>query len=184
MSVLFNPFKPEFIIVIFIHYKPRIAVAILDMWWMKMIWSRWKSKENCHVLVNQFHWNFRSKTLSCGKIKSVFRDLKWCFKASCGLKGLNDDYPVKRCQASSYLIVIYTHLNLCVATLNYNFKWVKIAHICLIWDQSDILIVEHSFHSNKCDLIARGPYLYVRFWRKNKMFLMAVVMVFKYSVKC
>ena len=26
----FNPFKPEFTIVIFIHYKPRIAVAILD----------------------------------------------------------------------------------------------------------------------------------------------------------
>ena len=25
-----NPFKPEFTIVIFIHYKPRIAVAILD----------------------------------------------------------------------------------------------------------------------------------------------------------
>ena len=24
-------FKPEFIIVIFIHYKPRIAVAILDL---------------------------------------------------------------------------------------------------------------------------------------------------------
>ena len=32
-----NPFKPEFIIVIFIHYKPRIAVAIFDLWWMKMI---------------------------------------------------------------------------------------------------------------------------------------------------
>ena len=28
---LFNPFKPEFTIVIFIHYKPRIAVAILDL---------------------------------------------------------------------------------------------------------------------------------------------------------
>ena len=26
-----NPFKPEFIIVIFIQYKPRIAVAILDL---------------------------------------------------------------------------------------------------------------------------------------------------------
>ena len=29
--LLFNPFKPEFSIVIFIHYKPRIAVAILDL---------------------------------------------------------------------------------------------------------------------------------------------------------
>ena len=27
----FNPFKPEFTIVIFIHHKPRIAVAILDL---------------------------------------------------------------------------------------------------------------------------------------------------------
>ena len=27
----FNPYKPEFTIVIFIHYKPRIAVAILDL---------------------------------------------------------------------------------------------------------------------------------------------------------
>ena len=27
----FNPFKPEFTIAIFIHYKPRIAVAILDL---------------------------------------------------------------------------------------------------------------------------------------------------------
>ena len=30
-SVSFNPFNPEFIIVIFIHYKPRIAAAILDL---------------------------------------------------------------------------------------------------------------------------------------------------------
>ena len=28
---MLNPFKPEFTIVIFIHYKPRIAVAILDL---------------------------------------------------------------------------------------------------------------------------------------------------------
>ena len=26
-----NPFKPEFTIGIFIHYKPQIAVAILDL---------------------------------------------------------------------------------------------------------------------------------------------------------
>ena len=31
MSQRFNPFEPEFTIVIFIHYKPRIAVAILDL---------------------------------------------------------------------------------------------------------------------------------------------------------
>ena len=28
---IINPFRPEFTIVIFIHYKPRIAVAILDL---------------------------------------------------------------------------------------------------------------------------------------------------------
>ena len=30
-KILLNPFKPEFTTVIFIHYKPRIAVAILDL---------------------------------------------------------------------------------------------------------------------------------------------------------
>ena len=29
--ILINPFKPEFTIVIFIHYRSRIAVAILDL---------------------------------------------------------------------------------------------------------------------------------------------------------
>ena len=30
-KLVVSPFKPEFTIVIFIHYKPRIAVAILDL---------------------------------------------------------------------------------------------------------------------------------------------------------
>ena len=30
-SSLLNPFRPEYTIVIFIHYKPRIAVAIPDL---------------------------------------------------------------------------------------------------------------------------------------------------------
>ena len=30
-SLVVNPFKPEFTVVIFIHYKPRIAVTILDL---------------------------------------------------------------------------------------------------------------------------------------------------------
>ena len=29
--VTVNPLKPEFTIVVFIHYKPRIAVPILDL---------------------------------------------------------------------------------------------------------------------------------------------------------
>ena len=58
----FTPFRPEFTMVIFIHYKPLIAIAFLDLWWMKIIWCGLKMKENCHVLVNQFHveyslWN-------------------------------------------------------------------------------------------------------------------------------
>ena len=55
---------------------------------MKMIWWGLNIKENSHVLVNQFHENFRFKTLGCRKIKSVFRDVKWCFNSSWGLKGL------------------------------------------------------------------------------------------------
>ena len=85
----FYPFKPEFTIVIFIHYKPRIAVAIFDLQWMKMTWGRWKINKNCHVLEKQFHGNCHSKTPSCGKIKSVFGDVKWCFNASWGFKALN-----------------------------------------------------------------------------------------------
>ena len=30
-ALFINPFKPKFTIVIFIHYKPLIAVAILDL---------------------------------------------------------------------------------------------------------------------------------------------------------
>ena len=41
-----------------------------------------------HVLINQFHLNFRFKTLSCRKIRCVFIHVKWCFNASWGLKGL------------------------------------------------------------------------------------------------
>ena len=58
---------------------------------MKMILCGLKIKEKYHVLVNQFHGNFRSKNLYCRKIKCVFRDVKWCFNASWGLKGLNED---------------------------------------------------------------------------------------------
>ena len=55
---------------------------------MKMIWCGLKIRENCHVLVSKFHGNINSKTLGCRTIKSVFMDLRWCFIASWGLKGL------------------------------------------------------------------------------------------------
>ena len=51
-------------------------------------------KENCHVLVNQFHGNFRSKTLGCRKVKSVFRDVNDALMHHEGLKGLNIIYPL------------------------------------------------------------------------------------------
>ena len=39
-----------------------------DLKWLKI-------KENCNVLVHQFHGNFRSKTLGRRRINYVFRDL-------------------------------------------------------------------------------------------------------------
>ena len=99
---------PEFTIVIFIHYKTRIAVAILDLLWMKMIWCGLKIKENYHLLENQFHWNFHSKSLCCRKIKSVFRDVKLCFNASWGLKALSQigHYTLESLRLSSFPISI------------------------------------------------------------------------------
>ena len=36
--------------------------------------------------------------------------------------------------------LIFTHLQLCLATATHNFKWVKIAHLCIIWDQTFTLL--------------------------------------------
>ena len=58
----FNPFKPAFTIVISIHYKPRIAVAILDMLWKKMTRSGLQIEKNI-VFIKLFHENWCSKTL-------------------------------------------------------------------------------------------------------------------------
>ena len=52
-----NPLKPEFTIVIFIHYKPWIAVAILDLLWIEMTWSGWQMKKNLPPLY-QFQFKF------------------------------------------------------------------------------------------------------------------------------
>ena len=56
---------------------------------MKMIWCGLKIKENCNVLVNQLNGNFRSETFCYRKIKSGFRDVKWCFDVLWEFKGLN-----------------------------------------------------------------------------------------------
>ena len=84
-----NPFRPEFTIVIFIHYKPRIAVAILSTcskWrWFNVV-QIWKK---ITTYLYWFYGDFRPKLLGCRKIKSVFMDVRWCFNASWGLKGLS-----------------------------------------------------------------------------------------------
>ena len=56
-----------------------------------MIWCGLKIEEICYVLVSQFHGNFRSKIPNCRKIEIVFGDVKWCFNASWGLKGLTNN---------------------------------------------------------------------------------------------
>ena len=39
-------------------------------------------------------------------------------------------------EALKQIIKIFTHLKLCLANAIHNFKWPKIADICLIWDQT------------------------------------------------
>ena len=46
----FNPFKPEFTIAIFINYKPRIAVAILDFVVDKDDLKRVKNEKNAVII--------------------------------------------------------------------------------------------------------------------------------------
>ena len=50
--------KPELTILICIHYKQQIAVAILALYWMKMTWSVWQIKKIV-LLSKQFNGNFR-----------------------------------------------------------------------------------------------------------------------------
>ena len=46
-----------FTIVIFIQHKPRIAVAILDLQWMKMTWSGWQMEKNISI-IKTVPWKF------------------------------------------------------------------------------------------------------------------------------
>ena len=57
-----SPFNSEITIVIFIHCKQRIAVAIRDWQWMKMNRCGWWKKKQILLLLKQFHEYFRSKT--------------------------------------------------------------------------------------------------------------------------
>ena len=80
---------------------------------MKMICCGSKIKENCHVLVNQFHENIHSKSPSYRKIKSVFRDLKWSFNASWGLKVLRHTDVLSGLLVMHTWWVYYRYTTLC-----------------------------------------------------------------------
>ena len=67
-AVRVNPFKPEFSIVIFIHYTPLVAVAILDLQWMKMTWVGGKLKKIAMYWENIIMEIFLLKPLVLGKL--------------------------------------------------------------------------------------------------------------------
>ena len=81
-----NPFKPELTIVIFIHYKPRIAVAILDLQWMKMTWSGWQMEKNS-VIIKQFNKINCFETPNFRKVRSFLDMQNDALRHREGLKG-------------------------------------------------------------------------------------------------
>ena len=86
LRYIFTPFKPDFTSSSTTSRGLLSQVSALQ--WIKMIWCSLKIKENCHVLLNRFHGNFRFKTLGWRKIKSVSRVVKWYFNASWGVNPL------------------------------------------------------------------------------------------------
>ena len=54
-----NPFKPEYTTAIFTHYKPRIAVALLNCtgWRWHKVGGKWER----NVSINTFPWQFLFK---------------------------------------------------------------------------------------------------------------------------
>ena len=83
-----NPFKPDFTLSSSSTTSRELLSQFSTCSAWRWFWSWWKINEYCHVLINQFHGNFQSKTPSCRRIKYDFRDVKWCFNASWGLKVL------------------------------------------------------------------------------------------------
>ena len=126
-----------------------------------MIWCGLKIKENCHILVNQFHGNIHSKTLGYRKIKSVFRDVKWCFNASWGLKGfISQLFPSARqflTTSSStpyqirlfvshlliwYDLAYFTAITYCFQTLSWTLYVFIHIHLLLINSQVLLTVVD------------------------------------------
>ena len=50
-------------------------------------------------------------------------------------------------------ITFFTHMKLCLATATLNFKWVKITHICLVGDETFLIIIIDLNGDNIIDLI-------------------------------
>ena len=67
MWLVLEQFEPKFTVVIFLHYKAWIVVAILDLLWMKTTWSGYKWK-NILLMLKLYHENFRSETPMCRKL--------------------------------------------------------------------------------------------------------------------
>ena len=65
--MLLNAFKPEFSIIIFIHYKPQIDFAILDLCGCKLleVGENWK---NILLFLKQFHEIFCSRKIGSKKL--------------------------------------------------------------------------------------------------------------------
>ena len=40
--------------------------------------------------------------------------------------------------------IIFTHFKLCLATASHNLKWLKITHICLIWESKLLIFYAYS----------------------------------------
>ena len=63
------------------YRNSRLAVDEDDLKWMTNL------RKLPHIR-KKFNGNSRSNTHSCRTVRCVFRDVKWCFSASWGLKGL------------------------------------------------------------------------------------------------
>ena len=85
LYMLFNTFKPEFTIVIFIHHKPRVTVAleILNLHWMKMTWIGCPIIDMVFQLLKQFREYFLSKPLHIRCNVSLMAGQHWNSNIRC-----------------------------------------------------------------------------------------------------
>ena len=102
--------------------------------------SRPQGPKNAH----NFLMTVRNIRWACDRVAEILLILinlfsTWLIEAS-----LIYELP-KKCATILYGHMIFTHLKLGLATATHNFKWVKITHICLIWNNH--IMFKHTFHS-------------------------------------